>query len=97
MTGWSRATTTPQYENPRRLAARVAHRQHLTELHAAGRLVMAEPWQDDSGALLVFRGDQAEVEAIMAADPHYRAPGVCVDSLRQWRPIVGSAPPPRPA
>ena len=32
---------------------------------------MAGPWQDDSGALLVFRTSSAELDAILAADPYY--------------------------
>ncbi|MBA2478890.1 MAG: hypothetical protein H0V38_09840, partial [Sporichthyaceae bacterium] len=38
----------------RRLAARPAHRDRLLALHASGRLVLAGPWEDDSGAVLVF-------------------------------------------
>ncbi|HET6288442.1 MAG TPA: YciI family protein [Amycolatopsis sp.] len=79
--------------DPRRLAARPAHRARLTELHAAGRLVMAGPWHDDSGALLVFRADgadSAEIDEILASDPYYTTPGVTIDALRQWSPIVGS-------
>lgn len=79
-------------DDPRRLAARPAHRQRLAELHAAGQLVMAGPWQDDSGALLVFRADRTAMDAILAADPYYATPGVCVRSLRYWRPIVGGTP-----
>ena len=79
----------------RRLAARPAHRERLARLHAEGRLVMAGPWHDDSGALLVFRTDRAGMDEIMAADPYYRAPGVTVTLLRQWLPIVGGAEAPR--
>ncbi len=77
------------HDDPRRMAARPAHRQRLAELHATGRLALAGPWQDDSGALLVFRVDQAELEEIMAADPYYSTPGVTVTALRRWNPIVG--------
>ncbi|GAB3876860.1 hypothetical protein GCM10029964_024730 [Kibdelosporangium lantanae] len=74
--------------DPRRLAARPAHRRRLVDLRARGRLVMAGPWADDSGALLVFDGDKADVDAEVAADPYYSTPGVTVVSLREWRPIV---------
>ena len=79
-------------DHPRRLAARAAHRQRLAALRAAGQLVMAGPWRDDSGALLVFRADRAGMDTIMAADPYYTTPGVTVTALRQWKPIVGDAP-----
>jgi uncharacterized protein len=50
---------------------------------------MAGPWDDDSGALLVFRVERAGMDAIMADDPYYTTAGVTVTGLRQWRPIVG--------
>ena len=78
-------------DDPRRLAARPAHRKQLAELRAAGRLVLAGPWQDDSGALLVFRASSADMDAILAADPYYTTPGVTVSALRRWRPIVGDS------
>lgn len=75
-------------DNPQRLAARPAHRDRLVALHAAGQLVLAGPLADDSGALLVFRGDRADVEELMAADPYYTTPGVTVVALREWRPLA---------
>jgi len=80
----------------RRLAARPAHRQRLAQLHADGRLLMAGPWHDDSGALLIFRTDQSGMGEIMAADPYYTTPGVTVTALRRWRPIVHGALSPSP-
>ncbi|MCW3814945.1 YciI family protein [Micromonospora sp. DR5-3] len=77
-------------DDERRLAARPAHRERLARLHAEGRLAAAGPWQDDSGAMLVFRVDVAAVREIMAADPYYTTPGVTVVSLRPWRPVVGA-------
>jgi uncharacterized protein YciI len=77
-------------DDARRLAARPAHREQLARLHAAGRLTAAGPWQDDSGAMLVFPGDVATVREIMAADPYYTTPGVTVVSLRPWQPLVGA-------
>lgn len=80
-------------DDPRRLAARPEHRRRLAELHATGRLVMAGPWADDSGALLVLDTDEAGVEEIMAADPYFTAPGVTVVGVRRWRTIVPDAGP----
>ncbi len=73
-----------------RLAARPAHRERLLALHAAGRVVIAGPWADDSGALLVFSTDRAGMDQILAADPYYSTPGVEVKALREWQPIVGA-------
>ncbi|WP_053749354.1 YciI family protein [Streptomyces sp. MMG1533] len=75
---------------PERLAARPAHRAALARLHAGGELVAAGPWDDDSGALLVFALDRPRLEEVMREDPYYRrTPGVDVRSIREWAPIVG--------
>lgn len=75
---------------PERLAARPAHRETLTRLHAEGKLVAAGPWADDRGALLVFAVDGPELEEIIEGDPYYRGtPGVEVRTIREWSPIVG--------
>jgi hypothetical protein len=76
-------------DDDRRLAARPAHREVLAGLHAEGRLVMAGPWADDSGALLVFDIDRPGVDKILATDPYYATPGVTVAAVRDWRPVVG--------
>lgn len=81
-------------DDSRRYAARPAHRRRLGELHATGQLVLAGPLEDDSGALLVFRADRAEMDTIMAADPYYSTPGVTVTALRRWNPVVGDTPDP---
>jgi uncharacterized protein len=70
-------------------ASRPAHRERLAALHAAGRLVLAGPWADDSGALLVFRDDPADE---LADDPYYATPGVTVRGVRELR-LVMPAPP----
>ncbi len=74
-------------DDPRRLDARPAHRRRLQELRAAGRLVLAGPWPDDSGALLVLDTDDAGMERILAEDPYYATPGVSVVSVRAWAPL----------
>ncbi len=75
--------------DPERLAARPAHREHLQHLRSEGKLVMAGPFADDSGALLVFDvPDTGALEEIVAGDPYYRTPGVTVVSRREWSPIV---------
>jgi uncharacterized protein len=72
-----------------RLAARPQHRQRLEQLKADGDLVLAGPWADDSGALLIFRADEARVRQIVEDDPYYTTPGVTVLGVRAWQPIVG--------
>jgi uncharacterized protein len=75
-------------DSPARLAARPAHRQRLADLHRTGTLVMAGPWADDAGALLVFAAEESEVDRIMAEDPYYTTEGVRVVALREWLPVV---------
>ncbi|MBO2448889.1 hypothetical protein J4573_17425 [Actinomadura barringtoniae] len=71
-----------------RLAARPAHRQYLSQLHDQGRLVMAGPWSDDSGALLLFDTDERGMREIIQSDPYYSTPGVTVAALHHWQPII---------
>lgn len=75
-------------DHPDRLAARPAHRRVLAELRERGTLVMAGPWADDSGALLVFDAPRSEVDDVIAGDPYYATEGVRVVGLREWRPVV---------
>lgn len=76
--------------NPARLALRPAHRDKLRALHEAGRLVLAGPFADESGALLVLDvADAAEVAALLDDDPYYRAPGVTIVRQQEWTPVVG--------
>lgn len=76
---------------PRRVAARPAHRERLVQLYADGELAFAGPWDDDTGALLVFRTDEQGVRRILDSDPYYAMPGVAVASVRRWQPVVGAA------
>lgn len=78
-------------DNPQRLEARPAHRETLTALHSNGELVLAGPWVDGSGALLVFDVDRPRMDQIVADDAYYSTPGVVVRSLREWSPIAGTS------
>jgi uncharacterized protein YciI len=69
-------------------------RRRLAELHATGKLVMAGPWEDESGALLLFDTDRSAVDAILAAGPYYTTAGVTIAALRQWCRIAGDRPSP---
>ena len=76
-------------DNERRLQVRPAHREYLERLHAEGRLDVAGPWADDSGALIVYRvADEAEARAILADDPYTKADAVEVVSLTEWRRLL---------
>lgn len=75
-----------------RLEARPHHRQRLEQLRDDGELVLAGPWADDSGALLIFRSDEAQVRQILQDDPYYTTAGVTVLGVREWQPIVSDQP-----
>ncbi|MEU7854648.1 YciI family protein [Nonomuraea sp. NPDC049141] len=75
--------------DPRRLAARPAHREHLRVLRDEGRLVTAGPWADDSGALHVYEvGDEGELGEILRRDPYTAVNGYEVVLLKEWTPIL---------
>jgi len=76
--------------DPARLELRAGHRKKLAALHEAGRLRLAGPWADESGALLVFDvPNEAAVREILADDPYYRATGVTVARIVEWNVVVG--------
>lgn len=72
-----------------RIDARPAHRTFLAQLYEDGRLLAAGPWADDSGALLLFDVDRAELDSILDTDPYYHTKGVSVARIREWTPVVG--------
>jgi uncharacterized protein len=75
--------------NPARLELRPAHRARLAEPHASGSLLAAGPFEDESGALLVFNTGTDEVRNELETDPYYSAPGVEIREIRTWNPLVG--------
>jgi uncharacterized protein len=75
--------------NPERLDHRPAHRELLAGLKQQGKVALAGPYADESGALLVFDvATEAEFEELVAADPYYRAPGVTIAAKRKWNLVV---------
>lgn len=74
-----------------RLAVRPAHREYLAELAAAGKLVAAGPWVNDTGAALVYDvAELAELRRILDADPYTAAGVVAETRIREWSPFVGA-------
>ena len=79
-------------DDPARLDHRPAHRERLAHLAGEGRLLAAGPWEDESGALLVFLvDDRDDLDAIIDADPYYTAPGVTVAGVHEWSPVTRHA------
>ncbi|HYF80139.1 MAG TPA: YciI family protein [Symbiobacteriaceae bacterium] len=61
-----------------------AHVAHLRRLDGAGRLVLAGPFDDGAGGMVIIRAESAEeAEALAAADPFVQA-GVYDYQVRKW-------------
>lgn len=72
----------------RRLEVRPAHREYLTELKEAGKLVTAGPFPDQTGALLIYDvADEAELRDILAKDPYTPADVYEIATLSEWEPL----------
>lgn len=58
-------------------AARPKHREYLTQLFEAGKLLEAGPFTDGAGSLFIYEAaDEAEARSFFAADPYSTTPGV---------------------
>ncbi len=67
---------------------RPLHREYQEELRKHAKLVIAGPFTDDSGALIVYNADsQAEVEAIIQADPFYKHGIFQSWVIREWKVV----------
>jgi uncharacterized protein YciI len=72
----------------RRMQVRPAHREYLTSLREAGKLVAAGPFADETGALLVYEvADEAELREILAKDPYTAADVYEIAALNEWQPL----------
>jgi uncharacterized protein YciI len=70
-------------------AARPPHRAYLAEIKKAGKLVVAGPFTDMSGGLIVYEADSQEAaEQLIRSDPFF-AHGVFVKwTIRPWNPVM---------
>ena len=69
-------------------AARPAHRAYLTRLVEKNQLFASGPYDDGSGALIVYEADSPEaVEALMKADPFFVAGVFLKWTVRPWKVI----------
>ncbi len=74
------------------MEVRPAHRDYLTELNAAGKLVAAGPFTDQTGALLIYDvADEAEVRDILAKDPYTAADVYEIVTLQEWQKLFPPA------
>jgi uncharacterized protein YciI len=74
-----------------RLAVRPAHREYLGGLVERGVLLVSGPWEDQTGALLVYEvADEAELREVLAADPYTRAGVVAETRVHEWQTVMGA-------
>jgi len=68
--------------------ARPAHRQYLTGLRDAGKLVISGPFADDSGGLLVYEAESAEAAERLVREDPFAKQGVFLSwEIRPWNVI----------
>ena len=78
-----------QYGNHDQIAdVRPRHREYLAELKEQGKLFASGPFEDDSGALIIYEAEsQADAEALIEADP-FREVGVFQSyQIKPWRQV----------
>lgn len=78
-----------RYANQDKIAAtRPRHREYLTALHAQGKIVASGPFEDDSGALIIYEADgPEELEALITNDPFHEAGVFAAWTPRPWRQV----------
>jgi uncharacterized protein YciI len=72
-------------------SVRPEHRQYLTSLLAAGKLVAAGPFTDNYGALIIYESaSPEEAEKLLQADPFHKN-GIFVRwVMRPWNTVFAN-------
>lgn len=79
-----------EYGNHDRIAeTRPRHREYLGKLKEQGKLAASGPFEDDSGALIIYETDtQEEAEQLIEGDP-FREAGVFQSyTIKPWRQVM---------
>ena len=70
---------------------RPQHREYLRELIGKDKLVISGPFADDTGGLLVYNAeDEAEVEALIKADPFCQYGVFQTWTIRPWKIVMAN-------
>ena len=79
-----------QYGNQDQIAeVRPRHREYLTELKEQGKLFASGPFEDDSGALIIYEADSADDAAELIANDPFRKAGVFQSwEMKPWRQVL---------
>jgi uncharacterized protein len=69
---------------------RPTHREYLAGLRERNQLVIAGPFTDDSGALIIYEAaSRDEAESLLQADPFCKN-GIFLNyQLKPWNPVIG--------
>lgn len=83
-----------RYTDPeRRAAVRPRHLEYLEGLRASGKLVMAGPLADASGAIVVYRAaDADEAQVLVDNDPYTAGRVTTGATLREWTIVLATDP-----
>lgn len=72
---------------------RPLHREWLAEEHSAGNVLIAGPYPDGTGALIVIRAADLEAaEAFLANDPFQAHQAVDAIRIDEWTQVFGPFP-----
>ncbi len=67
---------------------RPIHRQYLAELRQRNQLVVAGPFIDDSGGLIIYEApSREEAETLLQADPFHKNGIFLKYQLRPWKTV----------
>jgi hypothetical protein len=74
--------------DPQVAQVRPVHREYLTKLREAGKLVISGPFTDSGGALIIYEADsKEEATALVDADPFVKAGVFKSRVIRPWNPV----------
>ena len=78
-----------EYANVEKIPeTRPAHRAYLTELKERGQLVASGPFEDDSGALIIYEAESAEAaERLIRGDPFHEAGVFARWTIKPWKQV----------
>ena len=72
-----------------RMAARDEHLAYMRRLNAAGSVLLAGPFTDDTGAIVVYTvPDRAAAQDLVDGDPYTVAGATTGHTLREWQVVV---------
>jgi uncharacterized protein YciI len=77
------------YGNAERIAEiRPRHREYLTRLKEEGKLFVSGPFEDDSGALIIYEADsEDDARRLVEADPFQEAGIFQSYTMKPWRQV----------